>query len=57
MLVVAGTGIVCDYLTGPAGYPYDIFKLSTLAALCRVKLAFLSVGVGPIHHPLQPVAD
>jgi polysaccharide pyruvyl transferase WcaK-like protein len=53
MLIVAGTGIVCDYTTGPLGYPYDIFKLSTLAALCRVKLAFLSVGVGPLHHPLS----
>ena len=53
MLIVAGTGVVCDYTTGPFGYPYDIFKLSTLAALCRVKLAFLSVGVGPIHHPLS----
>ena len=53
MLIVAGTGIVCDYTTGPSGYPYDIFKLSTLAALCRVKLIFLSVGVGPIHHPLS----
>ena len=53
MLIVAGTGIICDYTTGPLGYPYDIFKLSTLAALCRVKLAFLSVGVGPIHHPLS----
>jgi polysaccharide pyruvyl transferase WcaK-like protein len=53
ILIVAGTGIVCDYTTGPSGYPYDIFKLSTLAALCRVKLAFLSVGVGPIHHPLS----
>jgi polysaccharide pyruvyl transferase WcaK-like protein len=53
MFVVAGTGIVCDYLTGPRGYPYEIFKLSALAALCRVKVAFLSVGVGPIHHPLS----
>ena len=53
MLIVAGTGIVCDYLTGPLGYPYDIFKLSTLAAVCRVKLIFLSVGVGPIHHPVS----
>ena len=53
MLIVAGTGIVCDHTTGPLGYPYDIFKLSTLAALCRVKLMFLSVGVGPIHHPLS----
>lgn len=53
MLIVAGTGIVSDYLCGPRGWPYDIFKLSALAALCRVKLVFLSVGVGPIHHPLS----
>jgi polysaccharide pyruvyl transferase WcaK-like protein len=53
MLIVAGTGIVADYLCGPLGWPYDIFKLSTLAALFRVKLVFLSVGVGPIHHPLS----
>jgi polysaccharide pyruvyl transferase WcaK-like protein len=53
MLIIAGTGIVADYLSGPLSWPYDIFKLSTLAALCRVKLAFLSVGVGPIHHPLS----
>jgi polysaccharide pyruvyl transferase WcaK-like protein len=53
MLIVAGTGIVADYMCGPLGWPYDIFKLSMLAALCRVKLVFLSVGVGPIHHPLS----
>ena len=53
MLIVAGTGIVNDYLTGPLGWPYDIFKLATLAALCRVKLVLLSVGVGPIRHPLS----
>jgi len=53
MLIVAGTGIMADYMTGPLGWPYDIFKLSSLAALCRVKLAFLSIGVGPIHHPLS----
>jgi polysaccharide pyruvyl transferase WcaK-like protein len=52
-LIVAGTGIVCDHTTGPLGYPYEIFKLSTLAALCRAKLAFLSVGVGPLDHPLS----
>jgi polysaccharide pyruvyl transferase WcaK-like protein len=53
VLIVAGTGIVADYMTGPLGWPYDIFKFSTLAALCRVKLVFLSVGVGPIRHPLS----
>jgi polysaccharide pyruvyl transferase WcaK-like protein len=53
MLIIAGTGIIADYLTGPLGWPYDIFKLSALAALCRVKLVFLNVGVGPIRHPLS----
>src|SRR6516225_1718989 len=53
MLIVAGTGIVADYMCGPLSWPYDMFKLSTLAALSRVKLVFLSVGVGPIRHPLS----
>ncbi len=53
MLIVAGTGIVSDHLCGPLGWSYDIFKLSTLAALCRAKLVFLSVGVGPLGHPLS----
>ena len=53
VLIVAGTGIVSDYLCGPLGWPYDIFKLSVLAALCRTKLVFFSVGVGPICHPLS----
>ena len=53
MLIVAGTGIVADYMCGPLGWPYDIFKLSILAKLCRVKLVFLSVGAGPITHPLS----
>jgi polysaccharide pyruvyl transferase WcaK-like protein len=53
MLIIAGTGIVADYMCGPTGWPYDMFKLSTLAVLCRVKVVFLSVGVGPINHPLS----
>jgi len=53
MLIVAGTGIVADYMCGPLGWPYDIFKLSILAKLCRVKFVFLNVGVGPITHPLS----
>jgi polysaccharide pyruvyl transferase WcaK-like protein len=52
MLIVAGTGIVTDHC-GSLAWPYEIFKLSTLAALCRVKLVFLSVGVGPIHRQLS----
>jgi polysaccharide pyruvyl transferase WcaK-like protein len=53
LFIVAGTGIVADYMCGPTGWPYDMFKLTTLAALCRVRVVFLSVGVGPISHPLS----
>ena len=53
VLIVPGTGIVSDYLCTPFGWPYVIFKLSALAALCRVKLVFLSIGIGPIQHPLS----
>jgi polysaccharide pyruvyl transferase WcaK-like protein len=52
LLVVAGTGIVTDHGCGPMSWPYDMLKLSVLARLCRVKVVFLSVGVGPIHHAL-----
>ena len=53
MLIMAGTGIVSDHLCGPLGWPYEIFELSMLAALCRVRVAFLSVGVGPLRNPLS----
>ena len=53
MLFVCGTGVVCDYSTGPTGWPYDLFKWSALAALCRVRVLFLGIGVGPIRHPLS----
>ena len=53
LFIVAGTGIVADYMCGPTGWPYDMFKLSTLAKLCGARVVFLSVGVGPISHPLS----
>lgn len=52
LLIVAGTGIVTDHGCGPMSWPYDMLKLSLLATLCRAKVLFLSVGVGPIHHAL-----
>lgn len=51
-LIVAGTGILTDDC-GPLLWPYDIFRLSVLAALLRVKLVFLSMGAGPIRAPLS----
>ena len=53
MLIVCGTGVVCDFLTGPGGWPYDLFKWSALAALCGSRVLFLGVGVGPINHPVS----
>ncbi len=52
MLIVPGTGIVTDGPCGSLGWPYDLFKFSLLAAFFRVRIVFLSVGVGPIRHTL-----
>ena len=52
MLVVAGAGLLSDYATRPLGRPYEIFKWSIIAKLCWCKLLFVSVGAGPICHPL-----
>ena len=53
MLIVPGTQVVSDYVTGPFSWPYDIFKWAIIAKLCRARLLFLNVGVGPIYHPLS----
>jgi polysaccharide pyruvyl transferase WcaK-like protein len=53
MLIVPGTQVVSDYLTGPFSWPYDIFKWTLIAKLCRTRLLFLNIGVGPIYHPLS----
>jgi len=37
----------------PFGLHYDLLKWSIAAKLCRCKLLFVSVGVGPIRHPLS----
>jgi polysaccharide pyruvyl transferase WcaK-like protein len=47
-LIVAGTGLLTDAY-GLAGWgPYNLFKWSLLARICRCKLFFVSVGAGPI---------
>lgn len=53
MLIVPGTQVVSDYVTGPFSWPYDIFKWAIIAKLCRARLLFLNIGVGPIYHPLS----
>jgi polysaccharide pyruvyl transferase WcaK-like protein len=53
MLVMTGTGMLSDYATGPFDLHYDIFRWAVIAKLCRCKLRFVSVGGGPIRHPLS----
>ena len=53
MLVMTGTGMLGDVGILPFGLHYDILKWSIIAKLCRCKLLFVSVGVGPIRHPLS----
>lgn len=53
LLLVAGSNQFLDNFGGPWGYPYDLLKWSTLAKLAGAKLAFVSVGAGPIDHWLS----
>jgi polysaccharide pyruvyl transferase WcaK-like protein len=53
MLVVAGGGQLGDYFGGIWGYPYHIFQWAILARATGSRVAFLSVGAGPIVSPVS----
>ena len=48
MLVMTGTGMLSDVGIGPFDLHWEILKWSAVAKLRGAKLAFASVGVGPI---------
>jgi polysaccharide pyruvyl transferase WcaK-like protein len=48
-LIVPGTGLLTDVYCLFDWGPYGVFRWSVIAKLCRCKLIFLSVGVGPIQ--------
>jgi polysaccharide pyruvyl transferase WcaK-like protein len=53
LLLVAGGGQLGDYFGGPGGYPFTIFKWTMLSRILGSKVAFLSIGAGPINHRLS----
>lgn len=53
MLIMTGTGMLTDVGMLPIGLHYDVLRWSIAAKLCRCKLLFVSVGLGPIRHPLS----
>lgn len=55
MLIAPGTGLLTDYATSPFSRPYDVFKWSMIAKLCRCKLLFVSVGAAAMHHPISRI--
>jgi polysaccharide pyruvyl transferase WcaK-like protein len=49
VLIVPGTGVLTDAYTLFSWGPYDMFRWSVAAKLCRSELFFVSVGAGPIY--------
>jgi polysaccharide pyruvyl transferase WcaK-like protein len=49
VLIVPGTGLLTDAYSLSGWGPYSVFKWSVIAKMCRCKLFFVSVGVGPLH--------
>jgi polysaccharide pyruvyl transferase WcaK-like protein len=52
MLVIPGTGLLTDAYGLKSWGPYNMFKWSLMAKICRCKLLFVSVGAGPIYSAL-----
>jgi polysaccharide pyruvyl transferase WcaK-like protein len=52
MLVIPGTGLLTDAYGIFSWGPYNLFKWSLIAKMCRCKLLFVSVGAGPIYGTL-----
>ena len=52
LLIIAGSQQLIDYVGGPWGFPYTLFKWVLLANAVKTKVAFVSVGAGPIRSPL-----
>ncbi len=53
VLLVPGTGVLDDFGESPFGAPYEIWRWCQAARLNGVKIGFVSVGAGPIAHPLS----
>jgi polysaccharide pyruvyl transferase WcaK-like protein len=53
LFIVPGTGILDDFSERWQAMPFDLFKWSVAAKLNRRPLALVSVGAGPIHHPIS----
>jgi polysaccharide pyruvyl transferase WcaK-like protein len=51
-LIVPGTGLLTDVCGFRNWGPYNVFKWSVAAKMCRCNIIFVSVGAGPIYSRL-----
>ncbi len=49
-MIVPGTGILDDYGERPGGMPFDILKWCVAARMTGTRVAFVSIGAGPIRN-------
>lgn len=52
-VLVAGTGVFDDFRDNPFGWPSRLLRWGLAARLRGVKVSYVSVGAGPIVHPLS----
>ncbi len=52
LLIIAGSQQLIDYIGGPWGHTYTLFKWTLLAKAVKSKVAFVSVGAGPVYSSL-----
>ncbi|UCI29354.1 polysaccharide pyruvyl transferase family protein [Mesorhizobium sp. B4-1-4] len=53
VMIVPGTGILDDFGDPPQGMPLDVLMWCLAARISGTKVAFASVGAGPIDHPVS----
>jgi len=53
VMIIPGTGILDDFGEPPHGMPLDILMWCFAARMSGTKVAFASIGAGPIGHPVS----
>jgi len=53
LLIAPGMGMLDDFTDRPLAMPLALFGWCLAARLCGARIAFVSVGAGPITHPIS----
>jgi len=53
VMIIPGTGILDDFGDRPWIMPYALFKWCLAARITGVRVLFVSIGAGPMNHPLN----